>query len=158
MIGDSAGGGLALATVAAARDRGLPVPRAVACISPWTDLACTGETFGTDDDPMVSTSVTRAVAAAYLAGTAADTPYASPLYGDFRGFPATLIQVGERERLRSDAERAAGKLAAAGAQVTLEVWPGMVHVWHLHHTRLAQGRAGLARLGAFLRSPVPVGG
>ncbi len=156
MIGDSAGGGLMLATLLAARDRGLPMPRAVACISPWTDMACTGETFRVigDDDPMVSTSVTLRVKEAYLAGAAAQTPYASPLYGDVRGFPATLIQVGERELLRSDAERFAAKLVAAGSPVTLEVWPGMVHVWHLHHTRLAKGRAGLARLGAFLRSSV----
>lgn len=156
MIGDSAGGGLALATILAARDRGLPAPRAVACISPWTDLACTGETFRSigDDDPMVSTSVTLRVQQAYLAGAAADTPYASPLYGDVHGFPPVLIQVGERELLRSDAERFAAKLAAAGSPVRLEVWPGMVHVWHLHHTRLAKGREGLARLGAFLRSAV----
>ncbi|MGD0064092.1 MAG: alpha/beta hydrolase [Streptosporangiaceae bacterium] len=160
MIGDSAGGGLVLTTLLAARDRGLPMPRAVACISPWTDLACTGETFRTlaGDDPMVSTSVTRAVAAAYLAGvpgSAAQLPYASPLYGDVRGFPPALIQVGERELLRSDAERIAAKLTAAASPVTLEVWPGMVHVWHLHHTRLAKGREALARLGAFLRSSVP---
>lgn len=157
MIGDSAGGGLVLTTLLAARDRDLPMPRAVACISPWTDLACTGETFRTlaDDDPMVSTSVTLAVAEAYLAGAAAQLPYVSPLYGDVHGFPAALIQVGERELLRSDAERFAAKLTAAGSPVTLEVWPGMVHVWHLHHTRLAKGRAALARLGTFLRSSVP---
>jgi acetyl esterase/lipase len=153
MIGDSAGGGLVLATLLAARDRGRPMPHAVACISPWTDLACTGETFRmlADDDPMVSTSVTLRVRDAYLAGGAPEMPYASPLYGDVRDFPATLIQVGERELLRSDAERFAAKLAAAGSPVTLEVWPGMVHVWHLHHTRLSKGRAALARLGEFLR-------
>jgi monoterpene epsilon-lactone hydrolase len=154
LIGDSAGGGLVFTTLLAGRDRGLPMPRAVACISPWTDLAFTGETFRTlaDDDPMVSTSVARAVAAAYLGdgGIAAESPYVSPLYGDVRGFPATLIQVGEREILRSDAMRMAARMSAAGTPVTLEVWPGMVHVWHLHHTRLAKGRAALARLGAFL--------
>lgn len=153
MIGDSAGGGLVFATVLAARDRGLPVPGALACVSPWTDLACTGETFRAlaGDDPMVSTSVTLSVRDAYLAGGDPLRPYASPLYGDVRGFPPTLIQVGERELLRSDAERIAAKLAAAGVPVTFEVWPGMVHVWHLHHTRLAKARAALARLGEFLR-------
>jgi epsilon-lactone hydrolase len=157
MIGDSAGGGLVVATLLAARDRGLPMPRAVACISPWTDLACTGETFRTlaADDPLVSPSVTLRVRDAYLAGGAPRMPYASPLYGDVRGFPEALIQVGERELLRSDAERLAAKLSAAGSPVTLEVWPGMVHVWHLHHTRLSKGRAGLARLGSFLRSCWP---
>ncbi len=154
MIGDSAGGGLVIAALLAARDRGLPLPRAVVCISPWTDQACTGETFRTltEDDPMVTTSVTFRVRDAYLAGHSPRLPYASPLYGDVAGFPRTLIQVGERELLRSDAERLAVKLSAAGSPVTLEIWPGMVHVWHLHHTRLSKGRAGLARIGDFLRS------
>jgi epsilon-lactone hydrolase len=156
MAGDSAGGGLMLAALLAARDRGLPMPRAAACISPWVDLAGTGETFTTKEriDPLMTRSVVDDVAAAYLAGTAPETPYASPLYGEVHGFPPVLIQVGEREMLHSDAERFAAKLADAGSPVTLEVWPGMVHVWHLHHARLAKARQALARLGAFLRAPV----
>jgi acetyl esterase/lipase len=158
LAGDSAGGGLVLATLLAARDRGLPMPYAVACVSPWVDLAGTGETFTTKEsvDPLLTRSVVDDVAEAYLAGTAPETPYASPLYGDVHGFPPVLIQVGEREMLHSDAERFAGKLAAAGSPVALEVWPGMVHVWHLHHTRLAKARAALARLGTFLRMPATV--
>jgi epsilon-lactone hydrolase len=159
VVGDSAGGGLVFATLMAARDRGLPMPWAAACISPWVDLAATGETFRTKqaDDPLITTQTVAQVTDSYLAGVAADTPYASPLYGDVHGFPPVLIQVGEREMLLSDAERFAAKLAEAGSPVTLEVWPGMVHVWHLHHTRLAKARQALARLGDFLRSPVPDG-
>ncbi|MGW2598624.1 alpha/beta hydrolase [Streptomyces klenkii] len=155
MAGDSAGGGLLLAALLAARDRGLPMPAAAAVVSPWTDLAGTGETFTTkeDIDPLLSRSVVGDVAEAYLAGIAPETPYASPHYGDPHGFPPVLIQVGEREMLHSDSERFAAKLAAAGSPVTIEVWPGMVHVWHLHHSRLAKGREALARLGAFLREP-----
>jgi len=157
MAGDSAGGGLVLATLLAARDRGLPMPGAAACISPWVDLAGTGETFQTKEavDPLVSKQVVSLVADSYLAGTSPTTPYASPLYGDVHGFPPVLIQVGDREILLSDAERFAAKLADAGSPVALEVWPGMVHVWHLHHTRLAKARQALARLGRFLESPVP---
>ncbi|MFK4102497.1 alpha/beta hydrolase [Streptomyces sp. NPDC019531] len=155
VAGDSAGGGLVLALLLAARDRGLPMPGAAACVSPWTDLAGTGETFASKEaiDPLITRSVVADVQKAYLAGTAPETPYASPHYGDPYGFPPVLIQVGEREMLHSDAERFAAKLAAAGVPVRLEVWPGMVHVWHLHHTRLAKAREALARLGAFLRAP-----
>jgi monoterpene epsilon-lactone hydrolase len=156
MLGDSAGGGLVFATLMAARDRGLPMPGAAACISPWVDLAGTGETFRTlrEVDPMITAQTVTLVTDSYLAGTAPTTPYASPLYGDVRGFPPVLIQVGAREMLLSDAERFAAKLAEAGSPVALEVWPGMVHVWHLHHTRLAKARQALARLGSFLQSPV----
>ena len=157
VVGDSAGGGLVFAMLLAARDRGLPMPRAAACVSPWVDLAGTGETFRTkeDVDPLITTRVVAQVAESYLAGVAPDTPYASPLYGRLDGFPPVLIQVGEREMLLSDAERFAGRLAGAGSPVLLEVWPGMVHVWHLHHTRLAKARQAIGRLGDFLRSPVP---
>lgn len=154
VAGDSAGGGLVLATLLAARDRGLPMPQAAACLSPWTDLAGTGATFTAKEsiDPLITRSVVDDVAEAYLAGTAPETPYASPHYGEVHGFPPVLIQVGEREMLHSDAERFAAKLAAVGVPVQLEVWPGMVHVWHLHHSRLAKAREALARLGAFLRA------
>jgi epsilon-lactone hydrolase len=157
VAGDSAGGGLLLATLLAARDRGLPMPMAAGCISPWVDLAGTGETFRTNEeiDPLISKDVVALVAESYLAGVSATTPYASPLYGELHGFPPVLIQVGDTEMLLSDAERFASKLTDAGVPVTLEVWPGMVHVWHLHHTRLAKARQALARLGGFLRSPVP---
>jgi len=157
IIGDSAGGGLVFGMLMAARDRGLPMPRAAACISPWVDLAATGETFRSlaDDDPMLTTSTVAQVTESYLAGASPqETPYASPLYGEAHGFPPVLIQVGEREMLLSDAERFAAKLADAGSPVTLEVWPGMVHVWHLHHTRLTKAREALARMGRFLADPM----
>ncbi|MDN3025866.1 alpha/beta hydrolase [Streptomyces sp. S.PB5] len=155
VAGDSAGGGLVLAMLLAARDRGLPMPGAAACVSPWTDLAGTGETFTSKEsiDPLITRSVVNDVQKAYLAGTDPETPYASPHYGDPHGFPPVLIQVGEREMLHSDAERFAVKLAGAAVPVRLEVWPGMVHVWHLHHTRLAKARQALERLGSFLRAP-----
>ncbi|MFL6129251.1 MAG: alpha/beta hydrolase [Mycobacteriales bacterium] len=155
VAGDSAGGGLVLATLLAARDQGLPMPRAAACISPWVDLAGTGETFRTKEavDPLITRRVVALVAESYLAGVPPETPYASPLYGSVHGLPPVLIQVGEREMLLSDAERFAAKLADAGSPVTLEVWPGMVHVWHLHHRRLAKARQALGRLGRFLQSP-----
>ncbi|HEU5269374.1 MAG TPA: alpha/beta hydrolase fold domain-containing protein, partial [Jatrophihabitans sp.] len=157
LAGDSAGGGLVFAMLLAARDRGLPMPQAVAVISPWVDLAGTGETLDSkeDVDPLIQKTVVAQVAESYLGDLPRDLPYASALYGDLHGFPPALIQVGEREMLLSDAERITAKLRRAGSPVTLEVWPGMVHVWHLHHARLAKAREALDRLGEFLRSPVP---
>jgi epsilon-lactone hydrolase len=157
LVGDSAGGGLAFATLLAARDRGLPMPQAVAVISPWVDLAGTGKTLDSleDDDPLMQKSVVAQVAESYLGDLPRDLPYASALYGDLSGFPPVLVQVGEREMLLSDAERIAAKLRQSGSPVALEVWPGMVHVWHLHHARLAKAQEALSRLGGFLRSQVP---
>ncbi|WP_406290835.1 alpha/beta hydrolase [Embleya sp. NBC_00896] len=152
--GDSAGGGLVLATLLKLRDLGLPLPAAAACVSPWTDLAGTGDSFRTvaDEDPLVSEHIVALVTGSYLAGVAPTTPYASPLYGDPAGLPPVLIQVGSREILLSDAERFAAALRRAGSTGVLEVWPGMVHVWHLHYTRLAKARQAIARLGGWLGS------
>jgi acetyl esterase/lipase len=78
-----------------------------------------------------------------------------PLGVTAQQFPLADLDEGRREAVEVTVERLAAKLSAAGSPVTLEVWPGMVHVWHLHHTRLSKGRAGLARLGSFLRSCWP---
>ncbi len=155
LIGDSAGGGLAMATLLYLRDHGVPLPAAAACISPWADLDGTGESFIANDeiDPLITSSVVEQVRQAYLGEVPARTPYASAVYGELDGLPPMLIQVGQREKLLSDSERLTSKLREAGGTATLEVWPGMVHVWHLHHTRLAKAREGIDRLGAFLRSP-----
>lgn len=141
-----------LATLLRLRDLGLPLPVAAACVSPWTDLAGTGESYRTlaDEDPLISHHVVALVAESYLAGTEPTTPYVSPLYGDLAGLPPVLIQVGSREVLLSDAQRFADALQRAGCVGTLEVWPGMVHVWHLHHARLGKARQAVARLGGWL--------
>ncbi|MFJ2863079.1 alpha/beta hydrolase [Kitasatospora sp. NPDC087314] len=151
--GDSAGGGLMLSTLLKVRDLGLPLPAAAAAVSPWTDLTGSGETHRTlaDEDPMLSQPVVALVTASYLAGTAPTDPYVSPLFGDVTGLPPVLIQVGSREVLLSDAERFAAALREAGGTGELEVWSGMVHVWHLHHARLGKAREAVARLGDWLR-------
>ncbi|MGW9205752.1 alpha/beta hydrolase [Embleya sp. NPDC055664] len=152
--GDSAGGGLTLTTLLKARDLGLPLPAAAACVSPWTDLTASGETYRTlaAEDPLVSADVVALVTRSYLAGAAPTTPYASPLYADPSGLPPILVQVGSREILLSDAERFVAALDRAGSTGVLEVWPGMVHVWHLHYARLAKAREAIDRLGDWLRS------
>jgi|SRR5437764_1185003 len=153
LVGDSAGGGLVFATLLRLRDEGVALPAAAVALSPWTDLALTGASLVTNAaaDPMLKAEQSRGLARFYLAGADPRHPYASPLYGDLAGLPASLIQVGSDEILRDDAERMADKLRAAGCRVEIEIWPRMPHVWQLYARILPEGRRAIERIGAFLR-------
>lgn len=155
--GDSAGGGLTVATLVAARDKGLPMPACALPISPWVDLSQGGESHRARAarDPIVKKEGVDVMAAAYLGGADAKTPLASPLFADLKGLPPMLIQVGSEEALHSDAVALAGKLDAAGIEVSFESWGGMVHVWHIFHPILAEGRDAIARMGAYLKQRIP---
>ena len=152
IVGDSAGGGLAFALFLKLRDEGLALPAAIVALSPWTDLALTGASLAQNARADAVVDPHRAVefAQAYLAGADPRTPYASPLYGDWRNAPPALIQVGADEVLRDDSVRMAEKLRASGCDVELEIWPGMPHVWHLLAPVLPEARRAIARIGAFL--------
>jgi monoterpene epsilon-lactone hydrolase len=152
VIGDSAGGGLSFATLLRLRDESLPLPAAAIGLSPWTDLALTGESLRRNDkaDPMLDASQAQAFANFYLGGADPRHPYASPLYGDLGGLPPTLIQVGSDEILRDDAERMNAALRRAGCVAELEVWPRVPHVWHLFARILPEGRRAIERIGAFV--------
>ena len=152
-LGESAGGGLALATLYKLRDDGLALPAAAVAVSPWTDLALTGHSLRSNAavDPILDVAELPARANGYLGGADPCHPYASPLYGDASGLPPTLIQVGSEEILRDDALRMADKLRAAGCAVEIEVWPRMPHGWHLYARILPEGRDAIERIGAFLR-------
>ncbi len=152
IAGDSAGGGLMLATLLRLRDEGTPLPAAAASVSPWTDLALTGESFrlNVDKDPMVPVEAAGRAVDFYLAGADPRHPYASPLYGDPAGLPPTLIMAGGDEVLRDDAVRMAAKMRATGCEVEIEVVPGMFHGWHLFARLMPQARTTIARIGAFL--------
>ncbi|MCH8611565.1 alpha/beta hydrolase [Arsenicicoccus dermatophilus] len=151
--GDSAGGGLAVAMMLTARDRGLPLPACATLVSPWVDLAGTGRTLVSNAgaDPLVDAAGCASFAQTYLAGAHPRHPLASPLYADLTGLPPTLIQVGTREVLLSDSRRLHSALTTAGVDVTLETWRGQIHVWHLHHAHLRQAREAIADLGRFTR-------
>jgi len=154
LAGDSSGGGLALATLVALRDGGEPMPAAAFAISPWTDLALTGESLRTraaaelilQPDGMPET------AALYLAGADPRHPLASPLYADLRGLPPLLIQVGDAEVVLDDSTRFAARAREAGVDVTLEVWDEMPHVWHVFAGLLPEADQAIARAGRWLRS------
>lgn len=154
IAGDSAGGGLTVATLVALRERQLPLPAAGVCLSPWVDLTLTAESYRTkaEVDPMVSQEGVRKMAQAYLAGQAARTPQASPLFADLGGLPPLLIQVGTDEVLLDDAVSLDARARAAGVATTLEIQDEMIHVWHYFYPLLPEGREAIARIGAFVQT------
>ena len=152
IAGDSAGGGLTVATLLALRERGLPQAAAGVCISPWVDLTMTAESYTTkaDVDPIVTRDGVTGMAQAYLQGQDAQTPLASPLFADLSGLPPLLIQVGTDEVLLDDSIQLEARAKAAGVEVTLEVWDEMIHVWHFFYPILSEGRDAIARIGEFV--------
>jgi monoterpene epsilon-lactone hydrolase len=154
LAGDSAGGGLAVSCMAAARDAGLPLPAGAAVISPWVDLEATGESgvSKAQADPILEVAGLKGMAGAYLGGASPRTPSASPIYADLIGLPPLLIQVGSAEILLDDATRLAARAGADGVKVRLDIWPEMFHVWHLYAPVLDEGREALDEAAAFLES------
>jgi epsilon-lactone hydrolase len=152
--GDSAGGGLTVALVNRLRDALEELPGCAWLVSPWTDLTMSGATLATKDavDPLIHKGYLDELAGAYLpAGMDRKDPRVSALHADLKGFPPTLIQVGSDETLLDDATRFAAAAGAAAVPVTLEIWPHMIHAWHLWNARLEPGRQALASAGAFIR-------
>lgn len=152
--GDSAGGGLALALLMRLRDEGAAMPACGVLLSPWADSACAGASYVDNAaiDPIANREMAVGMAATYLAGRAEPTtPMASPVYGDFTGLPPLLIHAGEREIFLDDARTIARKAQAARGVAELEIWPGMIHQWHLHVGRLDESAAALVKAGEFLR-------
>lgn len=152
--GDSAGGGLTLALLTRLRDADKPLPGCAWLVSPWVDLRMTGTSMSDKAtiDPLISKPYLEELASAYLAGADPDDPLASPLRADLAGLPAMLIQVGSAETLLDDAVRIARRAGAADVPVTVEVWPNIIHAWHLWAPRLTEGRRALASAGAFMRA------
>jgi monoterpene epsilon-lactone hydrolase len=155
IVGDSAGGGLALVTLAEVIKlrRGLS-PIAGVVFSPWTDLAFTGASM-TDpavQDPLIAYDYLQASARQYLGVAQARDPLASPLFGDLTGLPPLFIQVGTDERLLDDARQFTGRAAQAGVSIELEVWEGMHHVFQLDVAHLESSRIALDHTAQFLRN------
>ncbi len=152
LVGDSAGGGLALATLVAARDAKERLPRRAATLSAWTDLAATGESMVTRaaEDPMLPAALLRGWCRHYLDEIAPTHPLASPLYADLRGLPPLLLQVGDAEVLLDDSVRFAERAADAGVEVKLDIFPLLFHVFQAFAGALPEGRAAIAALASFL--------
>jgi len=153
IAGDSAGGGLTLATLVNLRDQGDPLPAAGVLISPWTDL--TGDagavTSRADDDPMVKPDGLYRLGGLYLDGVDPKTPLASPVFADMAGLPPLCIHVGGREILYDDSITVARRAREAGVEVELLDEPDLFHVWHAFAPMLDEGQEAVEKIGAFLR-------
>jgi phosphinothricin tripeptide acetyl hydrolase len=154
IAGDSAGGGLTVAALVALRDKADTLPACAVAISPWADLSQSGESHRARKarDPIVGPEGLDEMAAAYLGAADPREPLASPLYADLQGLPPLLIQVGSEEALHSDALELWRKAEAAGIEVSFESWGKMIHVWHIFHTVLGEGRDAVHRIGSFLKN------
>lgn len=153
IAGDSAGGGLVVATLVSARDQGLPMPKAAVPISPWADMTCSNESYRTraEADPMVGSGGIGDMAKLYLQGADPKNPLASPNFASLKSLPPLLIHVGRDEVLLDDSIKLDQKAKADGVDSTLEIWEDMIHVWHAFHPMLPEGKQAIERVGAFLR-------
>ena len=154
IAGDSAGGGLVVAAMLAIREAGLAQPACGWCISPWVDMEAIGETMSTkaEADPMVQRPGLLEMAGLYLGGADPHSPLAAPIYADLQGLAPLLIQVGAAETLLDDALRLAKAAGAADVRVDLQIWPEMIHVWHMFHPELKAGKRAIQAGGDYIRA------
>lgn len=152
VVGESAGAGLAAALLIAARNQGLAMPAAGVLFSPYADLTLTGDSMKTKAgvDPSFTAEAIARRAADYVGGADPADPLISPVFADLRGLPPLLIQVGTHELLLDDAVRLAARAAAADVPVTLEVTPGVPHLFQAFAAMLDEGDAALVRVTEFL--------
>jgi len=155
MGGDSAGGGLAFATLVELKNRGVRLPKAVFVISPWVDLANTGETVLINAilDPMITQPGLYYMAQLYAGDADVRSPLISPLYADLSGLPPVLIHVGTREMLLSDSRRMARALQEAGVDCVIKEWEELFHVFHAV-VSLPEARAANEELAAFIQKHI----
>jgi epsilon-lactone hydrolase len=156
IAGDSAGGGLTVACLLAARDAGLPMPAAAACLSPWADMTASGVSYQSKAtvDVLVKKEDLMRYGTAYLGGAKSTATLASPALADLTGLPPLFIQVGSEEVLLDDARLLAAKAEAAGVAVTLEEWPDMFHVWQWYWPMLEEGRQANVAIAAFIKQRI----
>jgi monoterpene epsilon-lactone hydrolase len=156
--GESAGGGLAVVNMVNARDHGLPLPAGAYVMSPYADLTLAGTTLETkrEVDPLFTRELLQARVTDYTAGQDASLGLISPIFADLSGLPPLIIQAGSHELLLDDAVRLAGQAAAADVEVTLEITPGVPHVFQAYSAILDEGAAALDRAGRFLSAQLVV--
>ncbi len=150
--GESAGGGLAIATLVNARDNDLPLPAAALVMSPYVDLTLAGATMETkrEADPLLSPEALRARVTDYTAGQDAGLGLISPIFAELSGLPPLITQAGSHEVLLDDAIRLAGVAASADVEITLDITPGVPHVFQAYHPILEEAAEALDRAGRFL--------
>ena len=154
LLGDSAGGGLALATLLALRERKASHADAAVTFSAWTDLTNSGASMIENQDPRFGAvkAVPDLFAGLYLQGTDPRHPLASPLFANLEGLPPLLMQASAAEQFRDDTVRVAEKILAAGGEVHVDLWPELVHVWQGFAPQLPEAIEALRRAGQFIQS------
>jgi monoterpene epsilon-lactone hydrolase len=152
IAGDSAGGGLTLATALTLRDGNARLPAALVCIAPWADLTCSGDSMHTRarQERMLTPAGLAVDARRYAGGEDVRSPLVSPLFADLRGLPPLLIQVGDDEVLLNDSTRLADVAKAAGISVAFQVWPDLWHVWHLYAGLMPEADAAMRDIADFI--------
>ena len=153
IAGDSAGGGLTVSTLVSLKEKGIPLPAAAMLISPWVDLAITGDSVisKAEIDPMVTKEGLIEMAEAYMDETDPRTPLASPLYADLVDLPPMLIHVGTSEILLDDATRLVDHARKSGVDVTFNAVEGMCHVWHFFSIMLPEALEAINEVAGFMR-------
>jgi acetyl esterase/lipase len=160
LIGDSAGGGLAVTTILRAREQGLPLPAATMPLSPWLDMDATGDTFETNaaKDLLVTRDIIRTMASTFLGeGGNRQDPLANPLHADLEGFPPMYIQTGADETLLDDSRKLADLARKSGVDVTLEIVPEMQHVFQFLAGTAPEADAAIQRLSGWVRPKLGLG-
>jgi acetyl esterase/lipase len=154
LAGESAGGGLAVALLLALREAGVPLPSCAYLMSPYADLTVSGATLTAKQevDPLLTPEGLRARVPDYVGGADAADPLISPIFGELRDLPPLLIQVGSHEVLLSDALRLASRAAISDVPVTLEVTPGVPHVFQAYAALLDEAGAALDRAAGFVKT------
>ena len=153
IAGDSAGGGLSVATVLALKEKSGSLPAAVVCLSPWADLALTGQSHTTKAkaEAILNKDVLHEWALCYTDESNLTNPLVSPIHGDFHGFPPLLIQVGSEEILLDDSTLLVEKAKSAGVHVTLKIWDGMWHVWQALGDLIPENKKTFEEIGQFVQ-------
>jgi acetyl esterase/lipase len=155
LAGDSAGGGLVLATMVRARDEGLSLPAAGVCFSPWVDLSGGAEALPDTAARIgaLSAESVAAFAAIYLGDTSPQHPHASPLFADLHGLPPVLIQAGAGEFLVHDARRVHARILAAGGVCTLSIFEDVPHAWQIFEGYIPESHQALEQAATFIETP-----
>ncbi len=150
--GDSAGGGLSIASTIMLREGNEPLPAAVICLSPWADLTSSGASYSKnrEKDPYLNPELVKMAAKAYAGKEPLNHNLISPIFADFSGFPPLYIQVGSIEILLSDAEKLAEQAKLAGVNVTLTVWKGMWHVFQMSQS-IPEARQAVKEISDFVK-------
>lgn len=152
--GDSAGGGLTVASMLSLRDAGLELPACGVCISPWADLTMAGDSYSKNDEARATRERLKTYAGIYLNGANPKNPLASPVFADLSDLPPLLIQVGGSEPFYDDSLLLESAAKKAGVGTEMEIWEQMFHVWHYYHPMLSEGRQAISHIGEFVKEKI----